>query len=192
MQLPCHDMHMYPASFVPYSILLSQGWVRQWSLCDIQKSTEPKARSMTEAKSIPASRFPVQGLVRCQTTNLETRQTSAMWPSRGRCEISSPNLKGSFWGQKRGYKPRLGSLFRDFLNHFNLLSWSDLAPSFSLPPRPLSAIFHPKKVSSYHITTWQPTVPTPGACWNVPNRDGRFICPTTTTRKGGSSTLERW
>jgi hypothetical protein len=31
-------------------------------------------------------------------------------------------------GQKSGYKPRLGFLFRDFSNHINLLPWSDLAP----------------------------------------------------------------
>ena len=66
-----------------------------------------------------------------QPTNLETGLTSAMWPSRERCETSIfPNLK------------RLisGFLFHDFSNHFNLLPWSQDRKNnlgsfrFCLPP----------------------------------------------------------
>jgi len=54
---------------------------------------------MTEAISTPTLRPPFQGLMGRQPTNLETGQTSAIWPSRGRCETSIfPNLKRLIWG----------------------------------------------------------------------------------------------
>ena len=50
----------------------------------------------------PDQQSPFQGLVGCQPTNLETGQTSAMWPSRGRCETSIfPNLKRLISGSKK-------------------------------------------------------------------------------------------
>ena len=47
-----------PSPNFPDLILLSQVWVLLWSLWDIQKSTGPKARNMTEAISIPTFRLP--------------------------------------------------------------------------------------------------------------------------------------
>jgi len=67
-----------------------------------------------------------------------------MWPSPGRYEISIfPTLKGSFRGQKSGYKPHLGLLFHDFSNHFNLLSWSDQGPFLSNFPSKANFIKSP-------------------------------------------------
>jgi hypothetical protein len=94
--------------------------------------SSPVSCLMSRADAIPLVGWvePARPLAPAGATTLcALRHTHGATVSIHHSAAITPPLKGSFQGQKSGYRPRFGLIFHAFSNHFSPLPWSAPKPN---------------------------------------------------------------